>query len=198
MKTYDYLENVKEDVRNYIEENKIVVTSSNREEVEQELNDTLFVNDSVTGNASGSYTFSTWQAEENLCHNFELLTDALEELGYDLSYLKKGAESCDVIIRCYLLGQAISEVLDEIEKRKNEVIKTFEKRINKATKEKDVKLAILGAGLLSDNYIYYVEGNNVVFNYYSYHDKVTEEEYNNMLKNIDYSLLPEGIKFEFK
>lgn len=61
MKTYDYLENVKEDVRNYIEENKIVVTSSNREEVEQELNDTLFVNDSVTGNASGSYTFSTWQ-----------------------------------------------------------------------------------------------------------------------------------------
>ena len=44
MKTYDYLENVKEDVRNYIEENKIVVTSSNREEVEQELNDTLFVN----------------------------------------------------------------------------------------------------------------------------------------------------------
>lgn len=86
----------------------------------------------------------------------------------------------------------------EIEKRKNEVIKTFEKRINKAAKEKDVKSAVLGAGLLSDNYIYYVEGNNVVFNYYSCHDKVTEEEYNNMLKNIDYSLLPEGIKFEFK
>lgn len=115
MKTYDYLENVKEDVRNYIEENKIVVTSSNREEVEQELNDTLFVNDSVTGNASGSYTFSTWQAEENLCHNFELLTEALTEFYCDLSYLEKGAEACDVTIRCYLLGQAISEVLDEIE-----------------------------------------------------------------------------------
>lgn len=116
MKTYNYLENVKEDVRNYIEENKIVVTSSNLEEVEQELNDTLFVNDNVTGNASGSYTFSTWQAEENLCHNFELLTEALTEFGYnDLSYLKKGAEACDVTIRCYLLGQAISEVLDEIE-----------------------------------------------------------------------------------
>lgn len=115
MKTYNYLESVKEDVRNYIEENAIVVTSDNRKEVEQELNDTLFVNDSVTGNASSSYTFSTWQAEENLCHNFELLTDALEELGYDLSYLKKGAEACDVLIRCYLLGQAILEVLDEIE-----------------------------------------------------------------------------------
>lgn len=115
MKTYDYLENVKEDVRNYIEENKIVVTSSNREEVEQELNDTLFVNDSVTGNASDSYTFSAWQAEENLCHNFELLTEALTEFGCDLSYLEKGAEACDVTIRCYLLGQAISGVLDEIE-----------------------------------------------------------------------------------
>lgn len=115
MKTYDYLENVKEDVRNYIEENEIVVTSSNREEVEQELNDTLFVNDSVTGNASGSYTFSAWQAEENLCHNFELLTEALAEFGCDLSYLEKGAEACDVTIRCYLLGQAISGVLDEIE-----------------------------------------------------------------------------------
>lgn len=91
-----------------------------------------------------------------------------------------------------------AERIAKIEKRKNEVIKTFEKRINKATKEKDVKLAILGAGLLSDNYLYSVEDNNVVFNYYSYHDKVTEEEYNNMLKNIDYSLLPEGIKFEFK
>lgn len=115
MKTYDYLENVKEDVRNYIEENEIVVTSSNREEVEQELNDTLFVNDSVTGNASGSYTFSAWQAEENLCHNFELLTEALTEFGCDFSYLEKGAEACDVTIRCYLLGQAISGVLDEIE-----------------------------------------------------------------------------------
>lgn len=115
MKTYDYLENVKEDVRNYIEENKIVVTSSNREEVEQELNDTLFVNDSVTGNASGSYTFSAWQAEENLCHNFDLLTEALSEFGCDLSYLENGAETCDVTIRCYLLGRAISEVLDEIE-----------------------------------------------------------------------------------
>lgn len=105
MKTYDYLENVKEDVRNYIEENKIVVTSSNREEVEQELNDTLFVNDNVTGNASSSYTFSTWQAEENLCHNFELLTEALTEFGYDLSYLEKGAELATLQYVAIFLGK---------------------------------------------------------------------------------------------
>jgi len=120
MEKYNYLENVKEDVRNYIKENAIIVTSENREEVEQELNDTLFVEDSVTGNASGSYTFSTWQAEENLCHNIELLQEALTGFGCDTSYLEKGAEACDVTIRCYLLGQAISEVLDEIEEEPEE------------------------------------------------------------------------------
>lgn len=34
--------------------------------------------------------------------------------------LEKGAEACDVTIRCYLLGQAISEVLDEIETEEEE------------------------------------------------------------------------------
>lgn len=29
-------------------------------------------------------------------------------------YLERGAESCDVTIRCYLLGRAISEVFDEV------------------------------------------------------------------------------------
>lgn len=76
--------------------------------------------DSVTGNASGSYTFNTWTAEEYLCHNWELLGEALTEFGCDMSYLEKGAEACDVTIRCYLLGQAISEVLDEIETEEEE------------------------------------------------------------------------------
>lgn len=120
MTTYNYLESVKEDVRNYIKEKAIVVTSNNHEELEQELNDTLFTEDSVTGNASGSYTFSTWQAEENLCHNIELLQEALTEFGCDISYIGKGAEACDVTIRCYLLPQAISEVLDEIEEEPEE------------------------------------------------------------------------------
>lgn len=35
MERYDYLEAIKEDVLNYINENNIVVTSENRDEVEQ-------------------------------------------------------------------------------------------------------------------------------------------------------------------
>lgn len=115
MERYDYLEAVKEDVKSYIEENGIKVTSENREELEEQLNDDLFTCDSVTGNGSGSYTFNTWRAEEYLCHNLDLLAEACEEFGSSIDILKDGAEACDVTIRCYLLNQAIREVLDELE-----------------------------------------------------------------------------------
>ena len=115
MKTYNYLESVKVDVKNYIENEVELSDYSSREELESYLNDELFTNDSVTGNASGSYTFSTWQAEENICHNLDLLGEALQEFGSDMDILKDGAEACDVAIRCYLLGQAINEVLDEMD-----------------------------------------------------------------------------------
>ena len=120
MEKYDYLQAIVDDVKQYIEDNDITVTSENREEVEQQLNDKLFTSDSVTGNASGSYTFSAWQAEENLCHNMDLLAEACEEFGSEMDILKSGAESCDVTIRCYLLPQAISSVLDEIEEDEEE------------------------------------------------------------------------------
>lgn len=116
MEKYDYMAAVCEDVCAYIEENEIKVTTNNREIVEEQLNEDLWTVDSVTGNGSGSYTFSTWQAEENLCHNMELLAEACEEFGSDAAkMLADGAEACDVTIRCYLLGQAIAAVLDDVE-----------------------------------------------------------------------------------
>lgn len=50
MERYDYLEAVKEDVLNYINENNIVVTSENRDEVEQDLMSQL---GSVRGSVNG-------------------------------------------------------------------------------------------------------------------------------------------------
>lgn len=114
MEKYNYLAAVKEDVKNYIIDNNIAINEDNRDEIEQNLNDRLFCEDSITGNASGSYTFNAWQAEENLCHNGGLLSEALTEFGCDITYLERGAEACDVTIRCYLLPQAIAEVIDEI------------------------------------------------------------------------------------
>ena len=115
MEKYNYFEAVKEDVKQYIEDHEVTVTADNREELQESLYDEMFISDSVTGNASGSYTFNTWKAEENLCHNLDLLAEACEEFGSDMDLLKSGAESCDVTIRCYLLSSALAEVLDELE-----------------------------------------------------------------------------------
>jgi hypothetical protein len=121
---YNYYESVKEDIRQYISDNytneEITEQLTDKDRWAEQLNDDLWVDDSVTGNASGSYTFSTYQAEENLCHNMELLQEALQEFGCDISYLKKGAEACDVTIRCYLLYGCISEVLEELEEEMEE------------------------------------------------------------------------------
>lgn len=115
MEKYNYLEAVKEDVKTYIEDHEIEVTAENRDELEQKLNEDLFCYDGVTGNASGSYTFNRWKAEEYLMHNLDLLGEACDEFGGGCDVLKDGPEACDVTIRCYLLGQAIAAVLDEME-----------------------------------------------------------------------------------
>lgn len=119
---YNYYESVKEDVKNYIFDNytkeeikENLSYSGSRNRWEEKLNDEMWTADSVTGNGSGSYTFNTYQAEENLCHNMELLKEALEEFGCNIDYLEKGAEACDVTIRCYLLNNAIYEILNDIE-----------------------------------------------------------------------------------
>lgn len=105
---YDYREAVKEDIKEYLKE-------TNKRDFDKLYNE-LWVEDSVTGNGSGSYTFNAYKAEENLCHNMDLLKEAIEMFGGDYSnILEQGAEACDVTIRCYLLGQVLQEVLEEEE-----------------------------------------------------------------------------------
>jgi hypothetical protein len=116
MERYDYRQNVKDDVKTYIKENEIHWTEDDRDDVQNDVNEQCWVADSVTGNGSGSYTFNTWQAEENVCHNTDLLAEALEEWGQQgENILEKGAEWADVTIRCYLLGECIGTAMDELE-----------------------------------------------------------------------------------
>ncbi len=117
MTNYNYYDAVADDVREYIN-NEINLDEwrGDREGLEEKLNEDLWNDDSVTGNASGSYYCNAWKAEEALAHNWDLLEEAFNEFGcYEETPLKKGAEYCDVTIRCYVLGSAISEVLDEFE-----------------------------------------------------------------------------------
>ena len=119
MERSEYIEQIKKDVLEWIGENEEDFkekAKEGREAVEEWLNDELFNNDSVTGNASGSYTFSTWQAEENIAHERELIEETAENFGETAGELwERGAEAVDVSIRCYLLGEAIGEALDEVE-----------------------------------------------------------------------------------
>lgn len=77
--------------------------------------DQLWINDSVTGNGSGSYTFSTYQAELN---TRDLVWDddfasALADMGMTIAdALKDGPESCDVIARCCALSEVAGEIED--------------------------------------------------------------------------------------
>lgn len=114
MEKYNYLEAVKEDVLNYIKEEISFEDFEDRDELEERLNDVLWTDDSVTGNASGSYYCNAWKAADALNHNWDLLKEALENFGDDSNPIEKGEEWCDVMIRCYLLSNAIAEVLDEI------------------------------------------------------------------------------------
>lgn len=79
--------------------------------------DNLFCGDSVTGNASGSYTFNAYTARKNVADaiwDSEIL-GALSELGIDddsiSQYLRDNdPEGLDVAIRCAMLGRVYSEI----------------------------------------------------------------------------------------
>lgn len=116
MERYNYFEELKNDVIEAIEEGYNFPGHYTRDELEEVLNDDLWTWDSVTGNGSGSYFFSTWKAEEALAHNWDLLKEAYEAFGYsDIEIESFDPESADVTIRCYLLPSAICEVLDNKE-----------------------------------------------------------------------------------
>lgn len=117
---YNYLESMKSDIKDYIKNEINTANYSDRDELESDLNDILWTEDSITGNASGSYTFNRAEAAEYVNDNIDLLSEACAEFGIDSAtvgekFLDEDWEYFDVTIRCYLLGQAISEALDEIE-----------------------------------------------------------------------------------
>lgn len=116
MEKYDYFKCVREDIQEKLNDwfdDHNIEDYSDIDEVINAVYDNFFNSDSITGNASGSYTFNSWQAEENLCHNMDLLKEALNEFGGELNDYIDSAEACDVTIRCYVFGQLVSEVVKE-------------------------------------------------------------------------------------
>ena len=121
LKTYSYPQHVKEDIEDYINDELDTGTFGllvqGDEDTIEDIRDDLFNEDYVTGNASGSYTMNTLKAEENLVGNWDLLEEAMSEFDLHVNPIKKGAEWCDSVIRCYLVDWCFTEALKEITKQ---------------------------------------------------------------------------------
>ena len=116
---YNYLEAVKNDVRTAIEEGRVYIDYDNEiDDIIVSIEDILWANETVTGNESGSYTFDKEKAKGYVSENMDLLADAIdvfdcrEEAGKNLA--DKNWEYFDVIIRLYVLNQAVEEVVKEM------------------------------------------------------------------------------------
>ena len=122
---YDYRKTVKADVKAWLADNfefleDSVDDTTDREEVYDFMSDVLWAEDSVTGNSSGSYTCNAYEAKVYVKENLMLALEALKYFGYDANAWDNAIENesweyLDVTIRCYLLSDAINEVIDEAE-----------------------------------------------------------------------------------
>lgn len=106
---YDYRKALRADIKDYIKENGAGDYET--------LYDELWTADGVTGNASGSYTFSRAEAKKYVKANIDLAIEALKEFGYDLEHFAEKVEDeeweyLDVTIRCYLLGEVLADCID--------------------------------------------------------------------------------------
>lgn len=114
---YDYRKAVKDDIVEFLRENKDEIKDMARDEIVDFVNDEAFDDDSVTGNESGSYTFNRGKAKEYVLANFDLLRESADEFDSKNQYadwlFDENWEALDVSIRCYLLGQEAEEAVDE-------------------------------------------------------------------------------------
>lgn len=115
-----YLNQVMDDVRQYLKFNSELFDEykGDRDGLQEYLDETLWVDDSVTGNGSGSYTFNRWKAREYVLDNIDDLELMCADFCIDAEtignkFLSQDWEWMDVSIRCFYLYQAIDQVLDD-------------------------------------------------------------------------------------
>lgn len=87
---------------------------------------------------------------------------------------------------------------EEYEKKRNEIIADCKKSIQEAENKKLVMLAVLDAGISLKNAIYYNHSNELAFNWNDYETKITQEQFDEFVKTVDKTKLPENITFKLK
>lgn len=121
MEKYNYYEIMTNDIINWLEYEEFI--PSDYDDPAEWLQDELWDNDNITGNGYGYYDTEE-KCEEYICHNLDLLTEALIEFCweynskklYELMKTNKLACYFDCLIRCYVLSTAIHHALEEYDK----------------------------------------------------------------------------------
>lgn len=120
MERYDYRKAIIKDIKDYIKDNPC--DQADPFIVDDFFDywyDVLWAEDCVTGN--GAYWYAKEdECEEYLAHNIDLALEACEEYCVDMKALFEAAATgnaaryVDCTIRCYLLGECLSQVLEDI------------------------------------------------------------------------------------
>lgn len=81
------------------------------------LHDAMFTDDTITGNASGSFTFNSAQAKDYVIDNMSEVVEAFREY-CEIDYFAKlmeaeNYEAIDVVTRCYYLSDALTNYMDD-------------------------------------------------------------------------------------
>lgn len=106
----EYCEQVKADALECVKENYTYCDSWD------DMSETIFLDDSVTGNGSGSYYCNSYKAAEAV-QGIIFDDDAIEAFAaYDYDHIptEQGAEACDVIARCIALDYGASADAEEL------------------------------------------------------------------------------------
>lgn len=117
---YDELKNDIEEALKY-DYAEVLENAENKEDAYYQLEDIFFVKDSITGNASGSYYFNSYESRKHCYNYFNDVFEALEEYGYNFE-LEKFKTFVDLIEEGYLnienmtLNDDILEEVDEDER----------------------------------------------------------------------------------
>ena len=126
MKKYDYYTAMYDDIADYVKDNNIDLSKygDDIEDITEKLSDELWGEDSITGNGGFGYDTNS-NCEEYLCHNLDILFEAINDFDFDTNYYHLDRENLpktlDSLIRCYILNSTVyAYVKDNLEENKND------------------------------------------------------------------------------
>ncbi len=91
------------------------------------------------------------------------------------------------------------EKQEKRERDRAEIIERCDKKVSELIRDRDIDLFLLDSFGTDDNVIYYSHSNTICFNWKTFGNKIwTQEEFDCFVNTFDKSIVPDGVKFEFK